>query len=286
MEIISGTQLAKKIKTEIAQKLEKIKGKNQRLPKLSIILVGNDPNSLKYVKSKEKACLEAGMLCQLHLLPEEITQEKLLDVVARLNADPTTDGILIQLPLPSHLNTEKILENVDYHKDADGLHPMNAGKLADGSEGLLPCTPKGIISLLKEGRVEMRGKHAVVLGRSNLVGKPIAQLLLRENATVTICHTATKNLKEMIAQADILVLAMGSFGVVTPDMLKKDVVLIDVAMNWENNHLVGDLYCEENMTHLEQVVSIASPVPGGVGPMTIASLIENTFEIYSKNQNI
>lgn len=283
MKIISGTQLAQKIKANIAFKIEKIKQEGKRLPKLSIILVGNNPDSLKYVKSKEKACFEAGMLCDLNLLPEQSTQEELLDLVGKLNTDSSIDGILIQLPLPSHLNTEEILETVDYQKDADGLHPMNVGKLADGGTGVLPCTPKGIISLLKEGEVEIAGKHAVVVGRSNLVGKPTAQLLLRENATISICHTATQNLKEMVAQADILILAMGAFGIVTPDMLKSGVVLVDVAMNWVDDHLAGDIYCEKNLPQLEKAVSAATPVPGGVGPMTIASLIENTFEIYCRS---
>lgn len=284
MEIISGSALSKEIKSRLAVRIEETGIKYGRKPKLSVILVGDDPDSTKYVKSKGKACTDVGMEGDLHFLPGLISQEELLDKIYTLNNDPTVDGILIQLPLPSHINTEKIIEAVDYRKDADGLHPMNAGKLADGAEGILPCTPKGIISLLKYGNIEIAGKQAVVVGRSNLVGKPAAQLLLRENATVTICHTHTTNLPSIIAQADILVLAMGAPDVVTPSMLKPGVVIVDVAMNWVDNKLAGDIYFDRNLEGLQERVSAMTPVPGGVGPMTITSLIENTFEIYLKRE--
>lgn len=284
MEIISGSALSKVIKSRLAVRIEEAGIKYGRKPKLSVILVGDDPDSTKYVKSKGKACTDVGMEGDLHFLPGLISQEELLDKIYTFNNDPTVDGILIQLPLPSHINTEEIIEAVDYRKDADGLHPMNAGKLADGAEGILPCTPKGIISLLKYGNIEIAGKQAVVVGRSNLVGKPAAQLLLRENATVTICHTHTTNLPSIIAQADILVLAMGAPDVVTPSMLKPGVVIVDVAMNWVDNKLAGDIYFDRNLEALQEKVSAMTPVPGGVGPMTITSLIENTFEIYLKRE--
>lgn len=280
MEKISGTALSKITKAVLAEEISIAKAKGFRVPKLSIILVGDDADSFKYVKYKEKACTDIGMAAELILLPQETTTEELLCVITKLNCDNQVDGILIQLPLPTHFNTEFILEHIDYNKDADGLHPINAGKLFDGGKGLLPCTPKGIISLLKYNNVEIAGKHAVILGRSNLVGNPTAQMLLRKNATVTICHTHTRNLAEIVKQADILVLAMGNFGVVTPEMLKPGVVVVDVAMNWVDDRLAGDIYAERNLAALEQIVSTITPVPGGVGPMTILSLIENTMEIW------
>ena len=285
MQIISGSALAKEIKSQLAVEIETLKEKFHRIPKLSIILVGEDTDSMKYVKSKGKACADIGMEGELHFLPENTTQDELLELIRFLNADETVDGILIQLPLPVHIDTEHVLEAVDYRKDADGLHPMNAGKLFDGSEGILPCTPKGILSLLRYGNVPIVGKQVVILGRSNLVGKPTAQLLLRENATVTICHSKTEDLANIVKQADILVLAMGNPDVATPAMLKSGVVIVDVAMNWVDNKLGGDIYYERNLPELEKVVSAITPVPGGVGPMTITSLLENTFEIYKRTIN-
>ena len=281
MKIISGTALSKEIKNKLATDIEALRAKFHRAPKLAIVLVGDEPDSLKYVNSKAKACADIGMECELRHLPESTTQPELLKVIRQLNDDNTVDGILIQLPLPKHLDSEETINAIDPRKDADGLHPENVGKLSDGGKGILPCTPKGIIALLRYGNIDIAGKHAVVLGRSNLVGKPIAQLLLQENATVTICHTHTQNLANIVQQADILVLAMGAANVVTPEMLKPNVVLVDVAMNWIDGKLGGDLYCEKNLCALEKIASAATPVPGGVGPMTITSLLENTFEIYS-----
>ena len=282
MQIISGLTLAKERKAKLATEVAASKEQYCRIPKLSLILVGEDPNSARYVKNKAKACAEVGMEGELHLLPESTSQEELLSLVHTLNEDDTVDGILIQLPLPAHIDTKLALETVDYHKDADGLHPMNAGKLFDGSETILPCTPKSILALLHYGNIEIAGKEAVVLGRSSLVGNPTAQMLMQENATVTVCHSKTKNIAEVVKRADILILAMGNPDVVTPDMLKPGSVIIDVAMNYVDDKLAGDIYYERNLPELEKVVSAASPVPGGVGPMTITSLIENTFEIYKK----
>jgi methylenetetrahydrofolate dehydrogenase (NADP+) / methenyltetrahydrofolate cyclohydrolase len=282
MQIISGAALAKEIKTALALEVDILKNKYGRAPKLSVVLVGENPDSMKYVKSKGKACADVGLEGDLHFLPESTTQKELLNIISTLNEDDTVDGILIQLPLPAHIDTEIVLEAVDYQKDADGLHPMNVGKLCDGGEGVLPCTPKGIISMLKFGNIDIAGKHAVVVGRSNLVGKPVAQMLLRENATVTVCHTKTRNLATIVGQADLLIAAMGCPNVLTPTMLKPGVVVIDVAMNYVNDKLAGDIYCSENLPELEKVVAAISPVPGGVGPMTITSLLENTFEIYKR----
>ena len=282
MQIISGAALAKEIKTALALEVDILKNKYGRAPKLSVVLVGENPDSMKYVKSKGKACADVGLEGDLHFLPESTTQKELLNIISTLNEDDTVDGILIQLPLPAHINTEIVLEAVDYHKDADGLHPMNVGKLCDGGEGVLPCTPKGIISMLKFGNIDISGKHAVVVGRSNLVGKPVAQMLLRENATVTVCHTKTRNLAAIVGQADLLIAAMGCPDVLTPTMLKPGVVVIDVAMNYVNDKLAGDIYSSENLPELEKVAFAMSPVPGGVGPMTITSLLENTFEIYKR----
>lgn len=282
MQIISGTALSKEIKSQLATEIEGLKKKYGRTPKLSIILVGENPDSMKYVKSKAKSFADVGMEGELNLLPGSVSQTDLLDLVHRLNHDDTVDGILIQLPLPAHIDTSVILENIDYHKDADGLHPMNAGKLSNGNPEILPCTPKGILSLLNYANVQIAGKHAVVVGRSNLVGKPTAQLLLRENATVTTCHTYTENLHSFVKQADILILAMGSPNTVTPDMLKPGVIIIDVAMNFVDSKLAGDIYFERNLAALEGTVSAITPVPGGVGPMTITSLIQNTFDIYKR----
>ncbi|MDR3047564.1 MAG: bifunctional 5,10-methylenetetrahydrofolate dehydrogenase/5,10-methenyltetrahydrofolate cyclohydrolase [Bacteroidales bacterium] len=280
MQIISGSTLSKEIKARLLVEATQLNAQFGRVPKLALVLVGDNPDSFKYVNSKNKTCNDVGIAGEIYHLHEETSQQELLSLILKLNSDTGVDGILVQLPLPSQLNTEEILNAVDYRKDADGLHPMNAGKLADGHADILPCTPKGIISLLKYGNIEIAGKHAVVLGRSNLVGKPTAQLLLQENATVTICHSKSKNIIEVVKTADILVLAMGCPDVVTPDMLKKGVVIVDVAMNWVDNKLGGDIYFESNLSALEEKVAAITPVPGGVGPMTITSLIENTFLIF------
>ncbi len=285
MRIISGTALSKEIKNTLSLEIKELRKQYGRVPKLALVLVDNNPDSAKYVNSKKRICEEIGMEGEIRFLPVDVSQHQLLQLIDQLNQDPCTDGILLQLPLPGHLNTEEILTRIHYRKDADGLHPINMGKLFDGSEGILPCTAKGIISLLKYGEIEISGKHAVVLGRSNLVGKPTAQLLLRENATVTICHTGTKALSEIVKTADILVLAMGNPNVITPEMLKPGVVLVDVAMNWINNKLGGDIYFDRNLPELEKIAFAATPVPGGVGPMTIISLIENCVEIFKKSHS-
>lgn len=282
MKIISGSDLSKQVKAKLTASIKDLKMKYNRAPKLSMVLLGEAADSLRYVKSKEKNCAEVGMEGEIHHLPESTSEKELLALIHRLNHDPSVDGILIQLPLPLHIDTESVLATIDYRKDVDGLHPMNAGQLFNGHPEILPCTPKGILSLLRFGNIDIAGKHAVILGRSNLVGNPTAQLLLKNDATVTICHSRTRELPHLVRQADILVLAMGAPDVVTPDMLKPGVVIVDVAMNWVDRKLTGDIYSEKNLPALEKVVSAITPVPGGVGPMTIISLIENTFEAYKK----
>lgn len=286
MQIISGSALAKEIKSRLAIEIGDLREKYKRAPKLYIIMAGENQDSIKYVKSKQKACHDIGMDCEIDFVPGTVSEKELLEIIHRLNLDDTVDGILIQLPLPLHIDTEKILEAVDYHKDADGLHPMNAGKLSDGTADILPCTPKGIISLLRYGNIPIAGKNAVVAGRSNLVGKPAAQLLLKENATVTLCHSATTDLAAHVGRADILVLAMGAPEVITPAMLKPGVTIVDVAMNYIDGKLAGDIYCEKNLDELGKKASAITPVPGGVGPMTITSLLENTVDIYKKRMEI
>ena len=284
MEIISGTALAKQIRQELAAEVSLLTCQHGRAPKLALILVGEHPASMTYVNSKVKAAAEVGINYEHIHLPENTTQEELLTLIHRLNAEPNTDGILVQLPLPAHINTDKVLLSIDPQKDVDGLHIVNIGKLASGRKAIQACTPRGVISLLKSANITIAGKHAVVAGRSNLVGSPMALLLLRENATVTVCHSQTQNIAAHVAQADILVTAMGKTGVITPDMLKPGVVLIDVAMNYDDNgKLRGDVYAKDDLPLLEEKVAAATPVPGGVGPMTIASLLQNTVEIYKEN---
>ncbi|MBO4481316.1 MAG: bifunctional 5,10-methylenetetrahydrofolate dehydrogenase/5,10-methenyltetrahydrofolate cyclohydrolase [Bacteroidales bacterium] len=284
MEIISGTALAKQIRQDLAIEVSQLTRQYGRSPKLAIFLVGEHPASMTYVNSKVKAAAEVGINCDHFHLPEATSQEELLAHIRRLNADKETDGILVQLPLPAHIDTDTTLLSIDPQKDVDGLHIVNVGKLASGRKAIQACTPRGVISLLKSANITIAGKHAVVAGRSNLVGSPMALLLLRENATVTVCHSKTENIAAHVAQADILVTAMGKTGVITPDMLKPGVVLIDVAMNYDDNgKLRGDVYCQADLPKLEERVAAASPVPGGVGPMTIASLLQNTVEIYKDN---
>ena len=284
MELISGTALAKQIRQELAIEVSQLTRQYGRAPKLALILVGEHPASMTYVNSKAKAAAEVGINHEHIHLPGSTSQEELLALIKQFNADPDMDGILVQLPLPAHIDTDTILMAIDPQKDVDGLHIVNVGKLASGRKAIQACTPRGVISLLKSANITIAGKHAVVAGRSNLVGTPMALLLLRENATVTICHSKTQNIAAQVAQADILVTAMGKTGIITPDMLKPGVVLIDVAMNYDDNgKLRGDVYCKDDLPLLEEKVAFASPVPGGVGPMTIASLLQNTVDIYKEN---
>lgn len=280
--IIDGKAIAAQVRGEVAEKVSALKAKGIT-PCLAVILVGENPASVSYVTGKQKALAEVGMADRSLHLPESTTEEELLKIIDDLNKDTTVHGILVQLPLPEHINEEKILLAIDPEKDVDGFHPMNVGNLVIGKKAFLPCTPHGIIVLLEKMGIETRGKHAVVIGRSNIVGKPVSLLLARKetNCTVTICHTGTKNMAEMTRQADILIAATGRPHTVTKDMVKPGAVVIDVGVNRipddtkkSGFRLTGD--CD--YADLLETASFITPVPGGVGPMTIAMLMFNTLE--------
>lgn len=280
--IIDGKAIAAQVRGEVAEKVSALKAKGIT-PCLAVILVGENPASVSYVTGKQKALAEVGMADRSLHLPESTTEEELLKIIDNLNKDTAVHGILVQLPLPEHINEEKVLLAIDPEKDVDGFHPMNVGNLVIGKKAFLPCTPHGIIVLLEKMGIETRGKHAVVIGRSNIVGKPVSLLLARKetNCTVTICHTGTKNMAEMTRQADILIAATGRPHTVTKDMVKPGAVVIDVGVNRipddtkkSGFRLTGD--CD--YADLLETASFITPVPGGVGPMTIAMLIFNTLE--------
>ena len=280
--IIDGKQIAQDVRNEVKQKVSELKQKGI-LPCLAVILVGENPASVSYVTGKQKALAEVGMKDKSMHLPESTTQEELLKIIKELNEDSTVHGILVQLPLPKHINEEKILLAIDPEKDVDGFHPVNVGNLVIGKKAFLPCTPHGIIVLLQKMQIETSGKHAVVIGRSNIVGKPVAILLARKetNCTVTICHTGTKNLSEFTKNADIIIAASGHPNTVTADMVKEGAVVIDVGVNRipdstkkSGFRLTGDV----DFDSIKEKASFITPVPGGVGPMTIAMLMKNTLE--------
>lgn len=268
-KILDGKALAAKIKARIA---EEVKTMDFR-PGLAVILVGDNPASRVYVTSKRKDCEECGFYSEEYTLPNDAKSEQLLDLIAELNARAEIDGILVQLPLPPQFDEKEVLLAIDPNKDVDGFHPMNVGKLMTGESCFLPCTPAGVMALLEEGEIDIAGKHCVVLGRSNIVGKPQALLMLQNDATVTICHSKTPDMAEQCRRADILVAAVGKTGLITPDMVREGVVIVDVAMNRdENGKLCGDC-CRATY----EKASAFTPVPGGVGPMTRAMLMENTL---------
>lgn len=280
--IISGTNLSKKYKEEMRKEVVFLKEKYGREPHLAVVLVGDNAASLSYVKNKDKGCTEVGIKCTTVIRPESISENELLDVINELNNRNDIDGILVQLPLPKHINEKNIISAINVEKDVDGFHPLNVAGLWQKQEHIIPCTPKGIIRMLKSTEMFIEGKHAVILGRSNIVGLPISKLLLDENATVTIAHSKTKNLKEITKQADILVVAIGKLGFVTSDMVKDGCTIIDVGINRDPNtgKIKGDVnISEDEITNKN--ISI-SPVPGGVGPMTICCLLENTIECFNK----
>lgn len=278
MKLIDGKIVAQKIKSEIMDEMVELKDKGI-IPGLAVVIVGEDPASQAYVKSKQKNCERLGMYSEKYALGESITEVELLELVDKLNHNPKIHGILVQLPLPKHINEMKIIEAIDPKKDVDGFHPVNVGKLTIGADGLKPCTPYGVIKMLEHYNIEIAGKHAVVLGRSNIVGKPAAQLLLQKNATVTICHSRTTNLNEVLKSADILVVAIGKPYFVTSEMVKEGAVVIDVGINRVEEGLVGDV----NFDQVKDIVDYITPVPGGVGPMTIAMLMRNTLTAAKKS---
>lgn len=273
-KIIDGKKTAQEIRSELKREIQNLKIK----PKLRVILVGNNPASQIYVKNKEKYASEVGIKSETIRLPEDITEEKLLKQIKKLNKDKHINGILVQLPLPSHINEFSVINAIAPEKDVDGFTIYNKGLLSIGKPALTPCTPLGIIELLKQYKVNIASKNAVVIGRSNIVGKPMAQLLLNEDATVTICHSKTKNLAEITANADILISAVGKPKFIGKKYVKKGATVIDVAMNRDtkNNRWIGDV----DFDNVSKVAKFITPVPGGVGPMTIAMLLKNTVQAY------
>ncbi|MFV9510788.1 bifunctional methylenetetrahydrofolate dehydrogenase/methenyltetrahydrofolate cyclohydrolase FolD [Tepidibacillus sp. LV47] len=273
-QIISGKEVAKSIREDLKREIEELKRQGVH-PGLTVILVGDDPASQIYVNMKEKACKEIGIRSEVIRMDQSTSQEELLKEIHRLNQDENVHGILVQLPLPKQIDEKAIINAISPVKDVDGFHPVNVGKLAIGEDSLLPCTPHGILELIRQTGTEIKGKHAVVIGRSNIVGKPVSLLLLRENATVTITHSKTRGLKTITKQADILVVAIGKPEMVTKEYVKPGAIVIDVGTNrLENGKVVGDVKFEE----VKDIASYITPVPGGVGPMTITMLLKNTIE--------
>ncbi|KHK10591.1 bifunctional 5,10-methylene-tetrahydrofolate dehydrogenase/ 5,10-methylene-tetrahydrofolate cyclohydrolase [Listeria monocytogenes SHL002] len=268
-EIIDGKKLAKEIQEKVTREVAELV-KEGKKPGLAVVLVGDNQASRTYVRNKQKRTEEAGMKSVLIELPENVTEEKLLSVVEELNEDKTIHGILVQLPLPEHISEEKVIDTISYDKDVDGFHPVNVGNLFIGKDSFVPCTPAGIIELIKSTGTQIEGKRAVVIGRSNIVGKPVAQLLLNENATVTIAHSRTKDLPQVAKEADILVVATGLAKFVKKDYIKPGAIVIDVGMDRdENNKLCGDVDFDD----VVEEAGFITPVPGGVGPMTITMLL-------------
>ena len=273
-KLIDGKRISAEIKDELKREVAEWKAKGKEAA-LAVIQVGNDPASSVYVRNKKRACEYIGIGSLNYELPEETTEAELLDLIAELNAKKEVSGILVQLPLPKHMDEDKVIRAIDPAKDVDGFHPQNVGALVIGQKGFVSCTPAGIIELLKRNDIEIDGKHCVVVGRSNIVGKPMALLMLRENATVTVTHSHTTNLKEICKQADILIVAIGKNQFITADYVKEGAVVIDVGIHRdENNKLSGDVKFDE----VEPLASAITPVPGGVGPMTIAMLMNNCVE--------
>ena len=282
-KLLNGKELSVKIKDNLKTEVEALKAKTGSVPGLAVIIVGNNQASRVYVNSKKKACEEIGMISEEYALPEETTQEELLNLVKKLNTKKSINGILVQLPLPKHIDEETVINNIAPEKDVDAFHPSNVGRIMIGNYSFLPCTPAGIMDLIHLSNIDLTGKKAVVIGRSNIVGKPMSMLLLHENATVTICHSKTANLKEVVSGADIVVAAIGKAKFIDDSYIKDGAIVIDVGMNRdENGKLCGDV-------DFDKVVNKASyitPVPGGVGPMTIATLMRNTVTAYKIHNNL
>lgn len=280
--IIDGKLVAQEVKAKVSKKVKELQ-ENGITPGLAVIIIGNNQASRIYVNNKKKACAEISIYSKEYALPDTTSQKKLIELISKLNNDDSINGILVQLPLPNHINEKAVIEAIDPLKDVDAFHEINVGKIMIGEYDLLPCTPAGIIELLNSQNIEIEGKHCVVVGRSNIVGKPMAMLLLHRNGTVTICHSKTKNLKEICKNADILIAAVGKAKFITSDMVKKDAVVIDVGMNKdENGKLCGDV----DFDNVKKIASYITPVPGGVGPMTIAMLMKNTVTAASLQNRI
>ncbi len=277
-KLIDGKKMASAIREDIAEEIKVLKDEFNVVPGLAVVIVGDDPASHTYVSMKEKNCKNVGMYSEVHRLPEETSQEQLLELIHHLNENDKIHGILVQVPLPKGINENIVNSHIKPEKDVDGFHAINTGNLFLGEETIEPCTPKGIIKLIKSTGVEISGKNAVVVGRSNILGKPVAILLLHENATVTICHSKSKNLKEHLLNADIIVAAVGRPELIKGDMIKSGAVVIDAGTTVVEDKLVGDVEFDK----AKEVASYITPVPGGVGPMTIAMLLENTLEAAKK----
>ncbi len=277
--ILDGKSLSEKILKELKEKISELDKK----PTLAVVLVGKDPASQIYVRNKKTAAERIGINSLVIALPEDISEQNLIEQIHILNEDRNIDAMIVQFPLPKHINEKKVVETIDPVKDVEGFHPMNIGLRTLGAKDIpIPCTPKGILRILKEYSISIEGKNAVVIGRSDIVGKPTAQLLLKENATVTIAHSKTKDLKSHTKMADIIVVAIGKPNFLTEDMIKEGVVIVDVGINRSETKLCGDVDFER----VKNKASFITPVPKGIGPMTIAMLMENTYELYLQNQNL
>ena len=278
--IIDGKKEAELLREEIRKEVFEIKESKNKVPGLTVILIGNYTPSQIYVKNKEKNSKEVGMNSDVIKYPDDVTEKEILDKIKELNNDQNVSGILVQLPLPKQIDKEKIINAIHPSKDVDGFNPVNVGNLSSGYQGLVPCTPMGCLMLIKKVEKDLSGKHAVIIGRSNLNGKPMAQLLLKENCTVTIVHSKTKNLQQECLKADILVAAVGVPNLVKKDWVKKDAIVIDVGINKLNDKIVGDVEFDQ----VKDIAKAITPVPGGVGPMTIACLLKNTLECFKASQ--
>ena len=280
MILIDGKKIAAELREELRQEVVELKAKLNKIPGLTVILIGEMAPSQIYVRMKEKAANEVGLKSEVIRYPEAVEEKTVLDKIEELNKDESISGILVQLPLPKHIDKQKVIETILPGKDVDGFHPMNVGNLSSGYESSVPCTPLGCYLMIKKIEPNLSGKKAVMIGRSNLNGKPMAQLLLKENCTVTITHSKTKDLKAECLEADIIVAAVGIPELVKADWVKKDAIVIDVGINKTENGIVGDVAFEE----VSKVARALTPVPGGVGPMTIACLLKNTIECFKRSQ--
>jgi len=278
--IIDGKKEAELLREEIKKEIQVIKETKNKVPGLTVILIGNYTPSQIYVKNKEKNSKQVGMNSDVIKYPDNVNEKEILDKIKELNSDQNVSGILVQLPLPDQIDKEKIINAIHPSKDVDGFNPVNVGNLSSGYQGLVPCTPMGCLMLIKKVEKKLSGKHAVIIGRSNLNGKPMAQLLLKENCTVTVVHSKTKNLQQECLRADILVAAVGVPNLVKKDWVKKDAIVIDVGINKFNDKIVGDVEFDQ----VKDIAKAITPVPGGVGPMTIACLLKNTLECFKASQ--
>lgn len=279
-EVIYGKQLAEDLRQEMKEEVSDLHHRGIR-PKLVVVIIGEDPASMSYVKGKQRASEKVGMDSDLIELSEDTSEKELLDLISRLNQDESVHGILVQLPVPDHISDQKIIEAIDPRKDVDGFHPENVGKMLTGQDTFFPCTPYGILVMLNRANITLEGKHVVIIGRSNLVGKPVGQLLLNENATVTHCHSRTKDLHSHTKKADILIVAAGKPSLITGEDIKEGAVVIDVGVNRVEGKLTGDVDFES----AKEVASYITPVPKGVGPMTITMLLHNTIKAAKRIHN-